>query len=160
PFVLLPAVIIEHIKRLVELEPVPDNAAIDALWPWHPAIIDHLVKFCHANTDILGGLDARETARGKRERQSTDCPLSHCAAPAISRRYCRGGAPRRLCSVIGCRLSSRRRRLPRLKRPLPDVLSGSARRRRLPRSPPDCARGGQAEDRQAEHITVRMSSSS
>jgi hypothetical protein len=38
--------------------PIPDNAAIDALGLGPPAVIDHLVEFCHANADIFRGLDA------------------------------------------------------------------------------------------------------
>ena len=50
--------IIERIECVVELEAVPDSAAVAALRPWHPAIVDHLVEFRHANPDILGCLYA------------------------------------------------------------------------------------------------------
>jgi hypothetical protein len=104
-FFCIAVIIIERVKRSVELEPVPHKAAVDALWPWHPAIIDHLVEFCHANADILGGLDPRETARGKRERQSTDCLLSHCAAPAISRQLPpRWGSRVGYAPLLACRI--------------------------------------------------------
>src|SRR5262249_41352184 len=53
PFVPLAGNIIKRVERPVELDPVPDEAAVDALWPGHPAVVDHLVKLCHANADIF-----------------------------------------------------------------------------------------------------------
>jgi len=68
----------KRVECLVQPYPVPDSAAINALWSGHPAIADHLVEFCHANADVFGGLDPRQAPWGKRRRQATDRVPVHC----------------------------------------------------------------------------------
>jgi len=75
--------IIECLERHVELQPVPDNAAVDALWAGHPAIIDQFIEFGDANANVFSGLDPRETAWGKRKRKTTDRVPDHRAVSAV-----------------------------------------------------------------------------
>ncbi|MBV8737630.1 MAG: hypothetical protein JO007_10300, partial [Alphaproteobacteria bacterium] len=45
-------------ESLVEPDPIPNRAAVNAFGRRHPAVYDHLIEFGSADTDVLGGLDA------------------------------------------------------------------------------------------------------